>query len=360
MLIVRSSPVASRFSSLTAAFVLCALATVAAGQKSARPAPPDAGELRHAFTSACAAEFELVRDEFEQNDSEHTGARYWLAHVRPKRDGAYSLRYRYKHSDPMYTHGEHTLGFTVGPRECRRRPETPGSYICLGDTIILPVLLDRHTGHTFKLTRGAYNAELWATPPLAEPDERLELSPVANPAATYLRYVGRTVHYSPHRALGYTLNFYATFEALRPGRLNLALTARRSGDVEPPVPTAGGTPLLIVAPGTPLTLMAYHEDVSQFDGDPPRFSSHHGGNFLTSLLVLQPGDRITLPYYNIVRHGHDLDYDGATEDAALNAVRKQIAPVIAPLPFKVDPAFGFNEWLIKYLPADNTGARAGR
>ncbi|HEX8069923.1 MAG TPA: hypothetical protein VF546_08230 [Pyrinomonadaceae bacterium] len=345
---------------LAAAFTLgalvatCAFAPPAAGQKAARPAPPDAAALRRAFDDACAAELELVRDEFAQNDSEHTGGRYWLAHVRPKRAGTYALRYRYKHSDPMYTHGVRTLGFTVGPRGCRRKPDAPGAYICLGDTLILPVALDGHSAHTFTLTRGTYDAGLWETPPYTEPDERLELSPVANPAAPYLRYVGRSVYNSPHRALGYTLTFSATFEAVRPGRLNLALASRAPGETEQPAPKAGGTPVLIVAPGTPLTVLAYHEDVEQLDGDPPRFSSHYGGGFQTNLIVLQPGDRVTLPYCTITQRGRDLNYDGATtEAAALAAVRQRIAPVIAALPFAIDPAFSFNQWLIKYLPPDD-------
>jgi hypothetical protein len=242
----------------------------AAGQQAARATPPPAAAtLRRAFNAGCAAELELVRAEMQRNDSEHTGGRYWLAHVRPKRTGSFQLKYKYRDNNPSYTHGERELPFTVGPKGCRRGPlgAAAYTYVCLGDTIILPIALDDYAGHTFNITRTPYQPELWESVATARPPEennKLDRSPVANPAADYLQYVGRSVHQSSHRAGGYTLNFYAVFEARKPGRLNLALMGDSAS-----FGLSGSVPILIIEPGTPLTLLPAREEVEQYDEGPP-------------------------------------------------------------------------------------------
>ncbi len=337
--------------SLLGALVLCALVLAPAGQATGQKqaAQLDVSALRRAFDAACAAEFELVRTELAHNNSQHTGARYWLAHVRPRRSGVFTVQYRYKHSDPMFTHGVRALSFTVGPRGCPRLPQYfhPATYGCLGDTFILPIILDAYTGHTFSLRKQPYDATLWETV-AAQPsgaDEKLDTSAVVNPAAEYVQYVGRRVYDMPHRNRGgNTREFSATFIARKPGRFNLALGSTTPGVAGAEPGLDGSVPILIIAPGVPLTMVVQHEEVDEYDGDPPRFSVHGGsGGYRTNLIVVQPGDHFSLRYATSVQQR---SYDRAEPpQATLN----ELVPVIGQLPFTLDPTFSFNAWLAGYL-----------
>ena len=156
--------------------------------------------------------------------------------------------------------------------------------------------------------------------------------PVPNPAAEFMRYVGRRAHYSPHRAMGYTMEFYATFEAVKPGSFNLSVGA-------------SAVPVVVVAPGQPITILSARNDVHAYSDS---FASTGGGNeYLTTPVILQVGEQLTLKYSGYSRRGRTV---GGQSREALEASVTQHAPSITLQPFQVDPAENFNEWLVDFLP----------
>ena len=83
------------------------------------------------------------------------------------------------------------------------------------------------------------------------------------------------------------------------------------------------------------------------DGYTGRFSSYHGNNYLTTPVILQPGDRFTLKYFGYSRRGRS---PGGEDGKALEATAKDRPVRITLLPFRVDPAQVFNEWIVESLP----------
>jgi hypothetical protein len=102
-------------------------------------------------------------------------------------------------------------------------------------------------------------------------------------------------------------------------------------------------PVVIVARGEPITILSSGESVH---GYTERFSSNGGDNYPTTPLILQPGDRLTLQYHGHSRRGRTA---GGENEEALEASVKNYPPVITMLPFDVDPAQDFNEWLAGFL-----------
>jgi hypothetical protein len=218
------------------------------------------------------------------------------------------------------------------------------NFVCVGDTIILPVVVNDYTEHSFTLSAQPYTPANESTEKaLRDADVAgLDRTPVINPAAKFLKYVGSHAYYSPHRAPGYTMNFYATFEAVRPGSFNLSL-----GLSAPAAGTRavdGSVPVVIVERGAPITVLSSRESVH---GYTERFSSNSGDNYMTTPLILQPGDRITLQYHSYSQRGLSA---GGENKKALEASVKDRLPVITLLPFDVDPALDFNEWVVDFLP----------
>ena len=246
----------------------------------------------------------------------------------------------------------------VGPRGCRRRVQDRNyTDVCLGDTVIIPVVLENFSGHTFTLAGRDIQPP---SEPLAESlkmevaareeeDKKLHAESVANPAAEFLKYVGSQAHYSPHRAPGYTMSFYATFEALKPGSFNLSVGARVSDELPLGLMSGGGggVPVIIVEKGTPLTLLASGEYVNSYGG---RFSSGTGNGYLTTPLIMQPGDRITLQFHGYSVRGFRSEAKGAPDPSA---VIKQVSPAISVRPFYVNPEEGFNRLIVEHLPVRN-------
>ncbi len=354
-----------RFKSIAVALALFALALVpfqdVLGQK--KPVQRDTTQLRRAFVEAFGEDFEWVRDEVEQRSAWHGSGRFWLVHVKPKRSGHFKLKYKYRYidrvrpKDPLYEFVEHEMPIWVGPRGCRRRVQDRNyTDVCLGDTVIIPVVLDNFDGHTFSLA----GRELQPmSEPLAESlkmemaareeeDKKLHTEPVANPAAEFLKYVGSAAYYHPHRAPGFTMDFHATFEAVKPGAFNLSVGARVSDKL--PLGLGGrrgGVPVIIVATGTPLTLLASGEYVNSYGGG---FSSGTGNGYLTTPLFMQPGDRITLEFHGYSVRGFGRE---SGESADPKVAVKKVAPVISMNPFYVNPEESFNQLIVDYLPVKN-------
>jgi hypothetical protein len=348
------------FKLVAAALSLCALALppfqdVAGQEKRARQKARDTSELRRSFVEAFGEDFELLRDEAD--------GQFWLAHAKPKRSGHFKLKYKYRYvdrvrpKDPLYEFVEHEIPVWVGPRGCRRRVQDRNyADVCLGDTVIVPVVLGDFKGHTFSLSgrelqppseplAESLRMEVAAR---AEEDRKLHAEPVPNPAAEFLKYVGSSAHYSPHRAPGFTMSFYATFEALKPGSFNLSLGARATGDVPLGFGRGGvGVPVVIVERGAPLTLLASGEYVKSYGGG---FSSGTGNGYLTTPLLMQPGDRITLQFHGYSERGFRSRAKVESDPAV--AV-KQVSPVITMQPFYVNPEEGYNRLIVKHLPVKN-------
>jgi hypothetical protein len=316
---------------LVAALCLCV------GAAAQSPKESEAVRLRGALSAALGESFEVVRDRVARRSNWHGGGLYWLAHLRARTTGEFYVKYRYRYKDhvhpqdPLYTFVEHQTLVRVGPRGCPRRPQQ--NFVCVGDTVILPVVVNDYTEHTFSLASQPYTPsnETAEMPRRPMEDGELYRAEVPNPAAPYLTYLGSRAYYSPHRAPGYTLSFYATFEAARPGSFNLTVGA-------------SSMPVVIVEPGTPITVLSSKEDVH---GYTERFSSNSGNNYLTTPVILQPGERLTLQYQSDSHRGLSA---GGENREALEASVKEHPPVITLLPFGVDPAQDFNEWIVEFLP----------
>lgn len=327
-------------------------------------------QLRSTFVAAVGNDFQLVKDELRPRSNESGGGTYWLAHLKTKHPGTFTLSYRYNYNDPLYSHVERTFNLNIGRKSCRRGVPSYGSYFrfCLGDTIILPVVINNFTEHEFTLKSTAYTPEqdeVWEKVYKEPADDRLDQTAVNNPAADLLRYVGSNSYKLLHRNGGYTLEAQAVFEAQNPGRLNLSLGpafADLPSAVLSSVGTGGGTSIIIVSRDTPLTLLASGHDVNGYtmgyDGR-EYFSSTSGDAFMVDVMFLQPGDRIALKYYTTIRSARyersELAKNATNDGPADSHSRKDEPdivppPVISKLPFALKTDYNFTEWLADYLP----------
>ncbi len=344
-----------RFLLLLAALCLCDAASAQPAKKFEPTAAQasEAARLRGALAGALGDDFDIARERLARRSDWHGGGLYWLAHLRARRAGEFHVSYKYRYNDrvrpqdPLYTFVERQTLVRVGPRGCARRPRY--NFVCVGDTVILPVVVGDYTGHSFSLTRQPFAQGDAASAKLLRDaeDAGLDREPVANPAGEFLKYVGRRGHRMLHRAGGYTMTFEATFEAVKPGSFNLNVGTRVSEAgtlTAAEAAAAGSVPVVILAPGKPVTVLSSGENVH---GYTERFSSRSGENYRTTPLILQPGERITLKYSGLSRRPSA----GVGENRkALETIVKEHVPVITLLPFRVDPAQDFNEWLVEFLP----------
>jgi hypothetical protein len=346
--------------------LLVSLAVPASGQKAerARPAKPvDLEKLRRDLVAVVGKDFEVVKDEMKGRTNASGGGTYWLAHLKPKHPGSFKLIYRYNYNDPHYSHVEREFGLNVGRKGCRRGVPNYGSYhrFCVGDTIIFPVAIYNFTEHEFSLTSQEYTLEddaVWEKAYPASVDVGADQSPVNNPLAEQLKYVGSSSHRLLHRNGGYTLESYAVFEAQSPGRFNVTVSA-----VYPDLPSAvlsgigagGGVPIIVVSRDTPVTLLASHHDVRGytmgFNGK-EYVSSVSGDAYMAGLMILQPGDRISLKYFTTIRSPQfeRREYAANSQRAGGDLIDKVPAPLIYKNPFVLNTEYNFTEWLADYLP----------
>jgi len=180
-------------------------------------------------------------------------------------------------------------------------------------------------------------------PEMREPG--FDRTPIANPLVELLRYEGS---YSVKAALhypGYTIQWYAVFEATKPGRFNLEVTAANAS----PTAASSAQPIIVVAPGAPVTMVVAQEKLRFFSKrkhGQARTASSSGNSYVTDFMILQPGDRISLPYHTFTRN---LQYErrfGTSSGADPTGIK----PVIIVHPFSLDPNYNINEWLIDHLP----------
>ncbi|HEX2078877.1 MAG TPA: hypothetical protein VHG08_14240 [Longimicrobium sp.] len=315
-------------------------------------ATPDTAQLRQALAAAFGDDVEIARTELSSGLRERGGT-FWLVYAAPRRSGNYELAYRYDYRDPvrpenpLYTHVEHTSYVRVGEAGCWRRRE--GRDVCLGDTIILPFVVDDYTGHTFRVTRRALPAD--EAPPSPEPFFGVDTTgsgAIPNPLAAHLRYLGSTSYEMLRRNGGGSTVYSAAFEAVAPGRFNLAVASREPDEAPPPVSAYGSIPVIIVPRGQPVTVLLANETVVGRD-EKHGFSSHSGNQYLTTVLLLQPGDRITVTYGS--RPLREAGYGRLAASARMEAVPLGApVPVIARLPFHLGRDERFNAWIADHLP----------
>ena len=333
--------------------ILCCLlltAPCASVARSPEFQTPNAATLRSKFVEALGKDFDLVKDEFKTQTP--GGGIYWLAHLKPKRTGRFYLQHTYKDPHENYSHIEQEIRVGVAPQGCVRGLPFAATYtrICLGDTIIFPVEVNDFTNHQFKLIRADYpNADSdWKTFDDPRPEmlrSGFDPTAIANPVAELLRYEGS---YSDKAALaypGYLLQWYAVFEAMKPGRFNLEVTAANAASTG----AFSTQPIIVVAPGAPLTVIPARETLRFFSKrkhGQERVAGSSGNSYVTDLMILQPGDRISLPYHTFTRN---LEYERKF-GAAIGVDPTDIKPVITVHPFSLDPNYNINEWLIDYLP----------
>jgi hypothetical protein len=345
----------------TLRIILCALLLSVAFTASAQRLRPgktvDLDQLRSKFEAAVGKDFEVVKGELKGRSSARGGGTYWLAHIRPKQPGFFHLTYRYNYNDSHYSHVEREFSLGVGRKGCSRGVPSYGSYhrFCMGDTIIFPVAIYNFTEHEFNLKSTAHTPEqdaVWEKPASDPPEGDVDRASVTNPLADNLRYVGTTSNKLLHRNGGYTLEAYALFEAQSPGRFNVALSAAfpdLPSAVLSSVGVSGGVPIIIVARGTPVTLLASSHAVRGYTMgyDGREFvSSTSGDSFMTDVMILQPGDRISLKYFTTIRRAR---YE-RSERSTRNSPDMIPPPQIARVSFALKSEYNFTEWLVDYLP----------
>jgi len=316
----------------------------------------DPALLRAAFLAAFGSDFQLVKDEITSRSNEQGGGMFWLAYVRPHGAGDFSLQYSFKRDDKHYSHEEREIHVSVAPQGCRRGPPSSGVYsrFCMGDTIIVPVMVSGASAHEFKLTKRApAEDEDWKTFAEKYPDFRnrdLDRTPVSNPSQS-LQYVGRRSHKMLHRRPGYTLQLFADFDAVKPGKFNLLVSS--SAYSGPSEKTSGGSiPIIVVNRGTPVTLIAGREAVRGFTlghNGQEYESSTSGNSYMTNLIVLQPGDRISVLYLSVTRSANFERRTGSRREDS-NDPAEGIKPVISVHPFALETKYDFSGWLVGYLP----------
>jgi hypothetical protein len=345
--------------------LLFAVALPASGQKVRPRQSVDLKQLQRKFEAVVGKDFEFIKGELKRRSNASGGGTYWLAHLKPKSPGSFKLTYRYNYNDPHYSHVEREFGLNVGRQGCRRGVPNYGSYhrFCVGDTIIFPVAIFNFTEHEFSLTSTPYTVEQDAAWEKSYPsDESVSSDPVNNPLAEQLKYVGNSSHRLLHRNGGYTLEGYAVFEAQNPGRFNVTVSAVYpdvASAVLSGIRTGGGPSIIVVSRATPVTLLASHHEVRGYTmgyNGQEYVSSTSGDAYMIDVMILQPGDRISLKYFTTIRSARDERSEfvsgNKTDDSPLQAesVDKIPLPLIYKLPFTLNTEYNYTEWLVDYLP----------
>jgi hypothetical protein len=347
---LRSSFVTMSGYKVTSAILLLVCLLLTAQTVAAQPQSKatDRSTLRARFTEAFSKDFLLIDDQLKTRAVERGGGTYWLAFVKPKHTGYFSLQYRYREGEPLESR-EHENHFSIGPQGCRRGPPYSGVYgrFCLGDTIIVPVLVNNYSGHEFKLAKAEYT-DGSEDPPISGIDAQgLDKAAVTNPAAPMMRYAGRSAYKMLHRIPGYTLILSAQFQAQEPGRMNLVVTAE--GPSTPSARGFDGAPIIVLPRDAPATLIAGREEVrgyrKGFDGK-EYVASTSGNSYMTNVMILQPGDRIDVSYFSIVRRS---DFVGGRFSETGPDASENLKPVISARPFAPDTRYDFTEWIVNYL-----------
>jgi hypothetical protein len=155
----------------------------------------DLNQLKRAFTAEFNKDFQFIKGELTTHTVGTEKQQYWLAHIKPKQTGFFTIKYGYQFADKFYAEGETEMKIAVGGKNGSRYPQIIREigYFCLGDTIIVPVRLSNFSRHNFTLkskyassndieeSRKTYNIY----PNLVENEK------IVNPLETHIKYVSR-------------------------------------------------------------------------------------------------------------------------------------------------------------------------
>jgi hypothetical protein len=313
-----------------------ALLAVASPKPESQAKVTDIDELKKNFVRTFGEDFDLLRDEVR----EKTGAKYWLAVVRPKRSGTFIFRHKFEQTR-SYRYMDAECRIRVGERGCSRalRYDLRPQLFCVGDSVIIPIIIGDHIiSHTFsRVSRFPrfYESQI---------ESVLDDRGVDNPAGGHLKYIGREAVVAVHRdGKEASVQFVAVFEAVETGSFNLGLSPRIPGRMQHyPGKEAQHfvTSVVIVPREVPVIALIASESVEGSDKrTEPRSSSLGGTGYPTSVLVLRPGDRISL-IYGLTR---------IPNNKKTQALVKEVEPVMERLSFSIDPKSYYNEWIIDHV-----------
>jgi hypothetical protein len=337
----------------------------------------DLKRLRKDFVEAYDSEFEILKTVAQRRSNYHGGQNFWLAYVKPRRTGVYTIKYRYNYNDALYSYVEREFYLRVGEKGSSRGVENhqTGGFtrVCLGDTVIVPILLAEYkrpfSEHQFSLKRS-----------VESPDSPLQVAskgPLANQApkesrlaeVPYFKFIDQSAYKSLFRNGGYRLQESAQLQAQKAGRFNLQLSKnysepeaksepKNANSVALKNPNYLGIPILIVERDAPISIPLCHQEVIGYNeqGKP---ASVGGDNFITTLQILQVGETISVPFAsshvtakqewveNSKKSGKDSDKDDLTSMLSGTASKLSInmAPNIEYLPFALNQEHSYNEWI---------------
>ncbi|HEY7543279.1 MAG TPA: hypothetical protein VID27_00265 [Blastocatellia bacterium] len=317
--------------------ILCTVPSVMPAATQRRKAGTDVNELRKSFVEIFGQDFELLSDEVR----EKSGGKYWLAIVRTKRSGTFIFRHKFE-QPYSYRYQDRECRIFVGEKGCSRtlRHDLRPQYFCVGDRVIIPFLIgDRLTNHAF--SRVSRFPHYYYGPFESGLDER----GVDNPIQDHLKYLGRESHVAVDRSgREASVTFNAFFEAAEVGRFNFSLSPHIPGEMQHysgKAPQLFITSVVIVPQESPVTALVAEESIYEKDenSENPRVSSSGGTDYPTSVLMLRPGDRVSLNYGRT-----HIPNNKQTQDLV-----KEVEPVIKLLPFSIDPRSYFNDWIIDHV-----------
>lgn len=290
------------------------------------PKPANVAQLRQMFIQTFGADFELLGDEVKAA----AGEKYWLARVKAKRSGSFSFRYKFQRVNYGYKYGDNEYRVVVGEHGCKRmlfygfHPD-----MCVGDAIVLHIQISDYViNYRFSklsIYRTPFSSSYTGV-------EDLKVDEVDNPLANHLKFLGRTVNPKLRRDLRAAfVDYRAVFEAKEPGEFKLHLSARLPDALQEfnrKREEENAIPVIIVAEQDPTLTIAAEEYIWESDDAPdesyhPQSASLGGRNHPYGVLMLHPGDRISLTYGGMwlpTRQG-------------LEALSDQVKPIIEKRPF---------------------------
>lgn len=311
----------------------------------------DVKELQRAFIAEFDKDFQFIKSELKNHREEKELQKYWLVQVKPKNTGYFTIKYSYQFADKFYASGETEMNIGVSGKGCRRYPQIVRDigYFCLGDTIVIPIRLQNFSKHTFSL-KSKYekpeNIEELRKPYSDFYAKESDTERIVNPLESNLKYLGKYRSDNLKRSGGGTFRHFAIFEATSPGKFNIGLSARENGsDDKKKKGFFVTTPIIIIDPGTPITALVPEERATYYIKD-RTYSSGYNKSFESNLLILQPGDVISIPFYFLFAKAW-WEEKGELSESQARTINP--TPIINKQQFLIKTDEGFNDWVNDYL-----------
>lgn len=309
--------------------------------------PVDLKLLQRLFVAEFDKDFQFTKGELKIHSIDSEKHQYWLAQVKPKHTGFFTIKYSYKFADKFYAEGETEMKIAVGGKDCSRYPQIVREigYFCLGDTIVIPIRLHKFSKHTFNLEsryEKPENIEESRKNYYNFYHDRTNTDKVTNPLEENLKYLGKSREDNLKRSGGGTFTYFAVFEAKSKGKFNIALSVEGK---EANNFSLRSTPVIIINRGTPITSLVPKETATYYIKG-RTYSSAYTNSFESHLLILQPGDIIAEPFYFLVEKVWWED-KSVVKEASVRTINP--IPVIRKQMFAIKTTDGFNDWVNDYL-----------